>query len=343
MTGPPPDSWVVDPAAATARPVVEGLWRLRLPLPWAGNDHVNAYLIERDDGVMLVDCGTAGDRTCVRALETAVGHTGHTLADVRVLVLTHAHSDHAGLAGHVLRRSGAELWLHPRAEHFYDVLADPSRIGAIRAEVARREGVPPSRIPVYADVREELEGCDELVQADRPLTDATRLPSRLGDWDVVETPGHAPSHVCLLQRERGLLIGGDLLCAAFVPWMDYGYTPDPYGETLASLDRLESLGDIDLVLPGHGRPLADLSAAVGLQRAGFTARIDALSIALAEGPASAYELTDRVFGDEDDLAAVTHLVEVVSYLRHLRLRGAVVRDVHDAGPHHHRLNTGVHV
>jgi glyoxylase-like metal-dependent hydrolase (beta-lactamase superfamily II) len=196
---------------------------------------------------------------------------------------------------------------------------------------------------VYADVREELEGCDELVQADRPLTDATRLPSRLGGWDVVETPGHAPSHVCLLQRERGLLIGGDLLCAAFVPWMDYGYTPDPYGETLASLDRLESLGDIDLVLPGHGRPLADLSAAVGLQRAGFTARIDALSIALAEGPASAYELTDRVFGDEDDLAAVTHLVEVVSYLRHLRLRGAVVRDVHDAGPHHHRLNTGVHV
>src|SRR3954451_15563296 len=108
MAGPPPPDWAVDPATAGAREVQPGLWRLRLPLPWGGINHVNAYLVEADE-LTLIDCGTAGHATCAEALEVAVQATGHGLDEVERLVLTHVHSDHMGLTPLVVERSGAEV------------------------------------------------------------------------------------------------------------------------------------------------------------------------------------------------------------------------------------------
>jgi glyoxylase-like metal-dependent hydrolase (beta-lactamase superfamily II) len=339
MTGPPPSSWAVDPADAGARELLPGLWRLRLPLPWPGIDHVNAYAVRQADGLLLIDCGTAGHPTCVAALDRALEQTGHELADVRTLVLTHAHSDHAGLAAHVVRRSGADLWSHPADGHFFDVLRDPPTFSAARGRRARREGVPAGRLCAYATADEELEGAVGAVAADYELVDGIRLPSALGDWEVLETPGHAPSHVCLLQRERRLLIAGDLLCVAFVPWLDYGFTADPLAEMLASLRRVEALGPIELALPGHGRGLRDVAATIAEHRAGFAERLDAVRAALADGPLGGYALTARLHGDEPDLVAVGRLAEVLSQLRHLRCRGEVVREVGDDGTYRYRAAT----
>jgi glyoxylase-like metal-dependent hydrolase (beta-lactamase superfamily II) len=200
--------------------------------------------------------------------------------------------------------------------------------------------VPDARLPAYATVREELEGTSGAVLADHALVDGARLTSSLGDWEVVETPGHAPSHVCLIQRERLLVIAGDVLCFAFVPWMDYGFTADPLAETLASLDRLETLGPVELVLPGHGRALRDLPAAVAAHRRAFAARLDAVRAALAAGPAGGYELTTRVHGDENDIQAVGHLAEVLAHLAHLRRRGEAVREAGAGDTYRYRTTTG---
>lgn len=336
MVGPPPDSWAVEPTDAGARMVVPGLWRLRLPLPWLGIDHVNAYAVERDDGIMLVDCGSAGDPSCAAALDGALAQAGYTLADVRVLAATHVHSDHVGLARRVLDESGAALWAHPDDGHFYDAMREPGRVRAARERRARREGVPSGRLAAYADVREELEGAQAAVAPDQPLVEGARLASSLGDWEVIETPGHAPSHVCLLQRERGLAITGDLVCVVFVPWMDYGYSADPLAETLGSLDRLEGLGPLHLALPGHGRPLADVPRIVDGHWTGYAARLDAVRAALKARPDGGYALTTRVFGEERDFEAVGHLSEVLSHLAHLRRRGEAVRDEAPDGSYRYR-------
>ena len=74
----------------------------------------------------------------------------------------------------------------------------------------------------------------------------------LGPWTVHETPGHAPSHVCLFQPERRLLISGDHLLGRISLFFDYGYSPDPVGEFMRSLDVVEAL-HARLCLPGHGR------------------------------------------------------------------------------------------
>ncbi|HET6507038.1 MAG TPA: MBL fold metallo-hydrolase [Baekduia sp.] len=329
MTGPPPAGWAVAPETAGAREIVPGLWRLRLPTGWPGIDHVNAYAIDRaqGDGIVLVDCGTAGDPSCVAALEVALEAAGgRTLEDVRLLVATHAHSDHIGTAPVVVARGGAELWAHPDSTHFTAAFREPERIAAARERRARREGVPEARLEAYRTTREEQEGVLDLVTPGRALRDGDVVDSALGPWEVLETPGHCPSHVCLVQRERRLLLAGDLLCAAFVPWLDYGCSPDPVAEALASLDRVEGLGEITHALPGHGRPITDVPATIALTRAGFARRLDATRAAVAQGPAGAYAIATRMFGEEDDIEATGHLTEVLGYLRHLRLRGEVVRD-----------------
>ena len=82
---------------------------------------------------------------------------------------------------------------------------------------------------------------------------------------MIETPGHAPSHVCLHQPERRLLISGDHLLGRVSLYFDYGHTPDPVGEFLRSLDVVERL-DARLCLAGHGRPFTDVAGHIGANR-----------------------------------------------------------------------------
>src|SRR4051812_22292248 len=121
MAGPTPTSWAVDPTAATAARVVEGVWRLRLPLAWPGISHVNAYAVE-GDGVVLFDCGAGGHPTSAQAFEPALAAAGMAPEDVTTLVATHAHSDHVGLAPWLVERSGCEVWMHPATQHVFDAI-----------------------------------------------------------------------------------------------------------------------------------------------------------------------------------------------------------------------------
>jgi glyoxylase-like metal-dependent hydrolase (beta-lactamase superfamily II) len=63
---------------------------------------------------------------------------------------------------------------------------------------------------------------------------------------------NAPSHVVLHQPERGLLLSGDHLLGRVSLYYDFGYSPDPAGEFLASLDRVDAL-DVQLILAGRLR------------------------------------------------------------------------------------------
>src|SRR3954452_10292439 len=337
MAGPTPASWAVDPAQATAALVADRVWRLRLPLAWTHLRHVNAYAVE-GDGVVLFDCGMAGHPTCSEALEHPLAAAGIAPQDVTTLVGTHAHSDHVGLAPWLVERSGCEVWLHPATQHCFDTIRDPARIGAARARRSHAEGAPDDRLTEYGSVDEELEGLMGIVVADHTLVEGAAVSSGIGDWEVFETPGHCPSHVSLVQRESGLAILGDTACVAFVPWLDYGYSPDPAGEHISSLARIAALGTGVTGLPGHGRALADVPAVAAMYRDGLAERVASTERAVGQGPAGGWEMSRRVFGATDDLTLeFAHFVEAMCYLRHLRLRGVVKRDQRCDGSFIHRL------
>jgi glyoxylase-like metal-dependent hydrolase (beta-lactamase superfamily II) len=155
--------------------------------------YVNAYLIDGDEGVTLVDTLLPKkEGTITKALSTI----GRSLSDVAAIVLTHSHADHAGSAAAVKEASGAAVY------------ASAGDVAAVRGE--EKPPPPPvaDRLPFLKPIMRLLPGAAPVV-VDHVIGEGvdSRLPE---DLEVIDTPGHTPGHVSyLLEREGGLLFVGD--------------------------------------------------------------------------------------------------------------------------------------
>jgi glyoxylase-like metal-dependent hydrolase (beta-lactamase superfamily II) len=146
---------------------------------------IGAYVLETREGLALFDCGPA---VCVPALKAGLAERGHELADVRHLLLSHIHLDHAGAAGVLVRR-------HPGLRvHVSEVgaphLVDPSRL----ERSARR---------LYGELFDELWG--ELAPV--PEENVEVVGGRVLGLECFPSPGHASHHVCYV--DDGTLLAGD--------------------------------------------------------------------------------------------------------------------------------------
>src|SRR6476469_1697883 len=147
---------------------------------------IASYLLDTDDGPALFDCGPA---TTVDALKAGLAVRGLALTDVRHLLLSHIHLDHAGAAG-VLVRDHPALQVHVSpigAPH----LIDPSRL----EQSARR---------LYGDEFDSLWG--ELAPV--PGSNVHDVGDRVIGLECFPAPGHASHHVAYL-HEDGTLYAGD--------------------------------------------------------------------------------------------------------------------------------------
>lgn len=303
--------------------VLPGLWRLRLPLPWPGIPHGNAYALAAGDEIVLVDCGMH-EPGSMEELERALEQVGLRLESVRLLVCTHAHPDHCGQAAPIVERSGCELWMHPDRAHLAAQLADPDAALARTLEIGRQSGVPDAPLRRWAEGRRgEDPGVAAPLAPDRDLVEGVTFTTDHGEWSVHPTPGHAPSHVCLFEAESRVLLSGDHLLGRVSLYFDFGWSPDPVGEFLASLDHVEAL-DARLCLSGHGRPFTDVAAHITSNRSLVAERLAAVRAALGDYPRTAYELAPAVFGPlfVSELAPWL-LTKTLCYLRHLEVRGEI--------------------
>jgi glyoxylase-like metal-dependent hydrolase (beta-lactamase superfamily II) len=316
--------------------VLPGIWRLRLPLTWPGVPHGNAWAIEGEDGVVLFDTGMGGEGR-LRQLDLALAQAGYGVEDVQLLVCTHAHIDHYGLAAPIIETAGCELWMHPKWEHIRPLADDPEAALEQRIEVARESGVPPAALERYREARATDTGVEGIKEPDRELVPGVEVETGLGTWQVYETPGHAPSHVCLHQPERKLMISGDHLLGRTVLFFDHGHTPDPIGEFLGGLEEIEPL-DVDLVLPGHGRPFRDPEAKIAESREQVGQQLDLVREKLREGEKTAFDVVEGILGPDGvrSLASAWLLQIVLSCLDHLALSGEVEK-VEGTDPQRWRL------
>jgi glyoxylase-like metal-dependent hydrolase (beta-lactamase superfamily II) len=303
--------------------VLPGLWRLRLPLPWPGVPHCNAWAIAAGPGIVLVDTGMHEPGSLAQ-LERAMDQVGLRLEQVQMLVCTHAHSDHWGQAAPIMERSGAELWLHPNHAHATAAAGDPAAALARRLEVGRQSGVPQRALEEYAEHAKDIpSGVARIVEPDHDLVDDVTVETDLGVWTAYETPGHAPSHVCLYQPERRLLISGDHVLGRISLFYDYGHSPDPVGEFMSSLDRVDPL-DARLALSGHGKPFVDVHGHIEANRALVHERLEAVLGSLAAEPKSAVQIVPDVYDQPLNVRnASWFLSETLCYLRHLEGLGRV--------------------
>ncbi len=290
-----------------------------------GVPHCNAWAIAAGDGVVLVDTGMH-EPGSFTVLERALDQVDVRVDQVRLLVCTHAHPDHWGQAATICDRAGCEMWMHPNHEHAFATASDRDLALARRLEMGRQSGVPESALRRYAEHAKDIpSGIARVIEPDRPLVPGVEIETDLGIWTVHETPGHAPSHVCLFQAERRLLISGDHVLGRISLFFDYGWTPDPIGEFLHSLDETDELG-ARLALSGHGKPFIDVHGHIEGNRRLVHERLDATLAPVRDVPKTAVEVAPSVFGEPlTEANAGWRLQETLCYLHHLELAGRVSR------------------
>jgi glyoxylase-like metal-dependent hydrolase (beta-lactamase superfamily II) len=147
---------------------------------------IGSYLLDTGEGPALFDCGPA---SCLDRLKDGLRDRGLEVIDLRHLLLSHIHLDHAGAAG-VLVREHPELQVHV-SEVGAPHLVDPTRLEAS----ARR---------LYGDTFDTLWG--ELAPV--PQENVRIAGPQVLGLDCFPTPGHARHHVCYLDGD-GTLYAGD--------------------------------------------------------------------------------------------------------------------------------------
>jgi glyoxylase-like metal-dependent hydrolase (beta-lactamase superfamily II) len=331
MTGVPPESWAIDPTAASAYEVAPSVWRLRLPSAWPHIGHVNAYALRHSEsGLVLVDCGQGGHPTGLEALTVALKAAGHELVDVRDLVVTHYDTDHMGNLGAVKAASDCVVWAHRRCEAFLEVVEQPDQAEQRRRSMAIAGGANDELVESVASVREEVEGADAPVRPDRLLKDGVILDTATGGWRVVELPGHSPSQVGLWQEDQRMLISGDVMVPTFSALGDAEGSDDPIEEWRTSIERVRAL-DARVAFPGHGRPITDVSALTDDYLTGFTQHLDATDILLNHEPLATAAVMNLRYPDMDASLAVWRYLETQNLLTHLATQRRAIRTIGDSG------------
>jgi glyoxylase-like metal-dependent hydrolase (beta-lactamase superfamily II) len=157
-------------------------------------DFINSYAFTESDGsVTLIDCGT---KRAPAAIVRALAAMGKHANDVQRIVLTHAHSDHAGGAAAMLDTSAAP-----------GVSAHRDEVEYLTA--GRRPPLDPNA-PAVGIFSRLIRGGFAPVPVVDPFADGDLLPVG-GGVRVHHTPGHTPGHVSLLHEESGVLITGDAI------------------------------------------------------------------------------------------------------------------------------------
>ena len=304
---------------------------LPLPTPFMVG-RVNAYLIE-DDPLTLVDTGPNSGKA-LDTLERALAGHGHRIEDLGLIVLTHQHIDHIGLADILARRSGAEVaaldalvpWL---AEYSERMDGDDAFAEALLA----RHGVPePVRLALRA-VSAAFRGWGSRATVTMPLRDGGEVRLRDRVLRVHHRPGHSPSDTVFHDAAARTLIGGDHLIGHISsnPLLTRPLDGDAAGPRpralmtyMDSLRATAAMEDVDLVLAGHGEPVTGHAALIEDRFRMHERRAAKILRMVGEEPLTAHEIAQRMWGDVAMTQAFLTLSEVLGHMDLLAARGEVV-------------------
>jgi glyoxylase-like metal-dependent hydrolase (beta-lactamase superfamily II) len=306
-----------------------GLWSVPTLFPDSPLRYVLSYLIETSAGLVLVDTGWPSDEAW-DALVGGVRQTGHELADVETVLVTHYHGDHFGLAAKVRELSGARVAMHSLDAKIIQGFGSLHDFSDRDRDWLRRRGVPASQQaemlpPVGEDhLMGEHATVDILLEdGDRPL--GTGTPLR-----VIWTPGHTPGHICIAHEEHDVLLTGDHVLPRISPNISPlpGVEDDTLGEYL---DSLAALGDLDVseVLPAHEYRFSGLPARVRALREHHADRLAEIirALAAADGLTTlevAEQLTwSRPWAQNRGMIRRSAIGETYAHLVHLKRLGQI--------------------
>ena len=244
------------PAASEVREVAPGVHWIRMPLPFA-LDHINLWLLEDDDGFVLVDCGLGNQIT--RDIWEQILTQFVRGRPIKKVVVTHLHPDHAGNAGWFTARYGVQLYMsqadYLMAHAWRDNTAgytDEASLGLFRDHGLSEEKLDELRNARSGNFRQmvpEFPMRYHRLMAGDTMTIGGRV------WRMLVGFGHAPEHILLYCDRLNLLISGDMVLPRISTNISVHATQpdsDPLKLFLDSLKSYLSLPTDTLVLPSHG-------------------------------------------------------------------------------------------
>lgn len=325
---------------ATIAAAEAGIHCLSLPTPFAAAA-VNVYLIE-DEPLTLVDCGP-NSASALDALERMLGEHWRTIDDIELVVVTHQHMSHLGLAATVARRAGAQIaCLDALAPHLEDWTGWSAAEDDFARDLMLRHGVDAGTAETLRSIARMVRGWGAPVTVDRRLAAGDDLGLAGRTLRVLPRAGHSPSDTIFHDEEHGIAITGDHLLGG--PWsnallsLPLGCSPAdapppvrprPLVDYRASLRATRGL-EIDVALGGHGAPIVDHLGFVDERLRRQDERAEALLALLGGGRRSAWELAVALWPNTAITQAYRLLSEVLGHLDLLIDAGLVVE--HDAGP-----------
>jgi glyoxylase-like metal-dependent hydrolase (beta-lactamase superfamily II) len=289
---------------------------------------VNVYLIE-DEPLTLVDAGP-NSGTSFDELQRGIAGLGHSLKDIRLVIVTHQHIDHLGLVSLVAQHSGAEVAALDVAIPFLANFADEAQADdEFARDVMLRNGISEDVVAALQSVSAAFRAWGSRVEVTRPLRDDEALDLRDRTLHVHHRPGHSPTDTVFHDRDRRILIAADHLLGHISSNPLITRPRDgTAGRPQALVQYLESLAatremDAELVLPGHGDPITNHRELIDQRFALHARRADKIHRLLVEQPRSAYEIAQALWGNIAVTQAYLTLSEVLGHLDVLANEGRV--------------------
>lgn len=286
-------------------PVADGVYWLRMPLPFA-LDHINLWLLEDGDGWAIVDSGLGSDQTkehWTRIFGEIGADTGRPVTRV---FATHFHPDHMGLAGWLCETREVELWT-TRTEWMMARSLFLDTDGENRKEMAEfylRNGVPQA----WYERTVKLGNTYREIVVEPParfhrVGDGEEFDIGGRTWRVIVGDGHAPEHAAYYCAELGVVISGDHVLPKISPNISlWASEPDanPLADYVASLEKFKALPEDTLVLPSHIMPFRGLGVRAEEIQAHHHDRLEVLAEGLAGTSMTAYDAIPIMFGRQYD-------------------------------------------
>jgi glyoxylase-like metal-dependent hydrolase (beta-lactamase superfamily II) len=323
--------WPETPAPGTTLEVAPGVRWLSMPLPFQ-LDHINLWLLEDEGGWTIVDCGIGNAET--RALWEKV-----LPREVKRIILTHYHPDHAGNAGWLCGRFGVEMWT-TQGEYLTAHAVRSSSAGYTSEAVLsvfKKNGLDAARTAAMAKMRGNnryAELVPDFPHSYRRIIegDVVRIGGR--DWHAIVGHGHAPEHLSLYCKELNVVIAGDMLLSTISTNVSV-WSIDPEGDPLRlfleSVARYRELPEDVLVLPSHGKPFRGAHVRAAQLEQHHRQRFQELLDSLDE-PKSANDLLPTLFRRPLDAHQTFFAMgEAIAHLHYLYYAGKARRAVGDDG------------
>jgi glyoxylase-like metal-dependent hydrolase (beta-lactamase superfamily II) len=322
-----------DTGDGSAVQVAPGLLWLRMPLPGSLR-WINVWAMDDGHGWTIVDTGFHTPQS-IEAWQAAFGGALHGKAVTRVIV-THMHPDHCGMAGWIVDRFAATLWM-TRLEYLTCRLmaADtgkPAPGDGIR--FYRSAGWDEESLQQY---RERFGQFGRMIfpmpASYRRISDGDVLAIGDREWTVVVGHGHSPEHACLYSPELKVLISGDQVLPRISSNVSVHPTEpeaNPLHDWLTSLARVKSrVPDDVLVLPAHNSPFTGLHARIDQLTDGHLTQLAGLEQFLAQ-PRRVIDTFGILFSRPiaaSQLGMATG--EALAHLNYLHRAGRVIRERDD--------------